>query len=325
MKRFAGCSLLAWVVAAAATSAVAQTAYPAKPVQIIADSSAGSTPDVALRFVADRLTKLWGQQVLVVNRPGAGGSIAARAAAEATPDGYTLYQPVLSTFVALRPAAANVPLHVPKDFLPIGFVTENPMFIAVSPSLGINSLPELIAAARKRPGEISYATTGIGRLTHLTGELLQHQANIKLLLVPYTGGPAHAISDVATGRVGLIIEGYSGIAGAANSGQVKLIAVATAKRLAEFPNVPTVAETIPDFVATGWAVLVAPLGTPQAIVNKASADLSKVVVEPELVKKLATLGSYARPMTAGDATAFVHKQQSMWQPVLDEIAKTQPK
>src|SRR5262249_30986783 len=133
--------------------------YPDKPVQIIADSSAGSTPDVALRFVAEELTKLWGQQVLVVNRPGAGGSLAARAAADAAPDGYTLYQPVLSTFVALHPAAANVPLHVPKDFLPIGFVAENPMFVAVSPTLGVKTLPELIALARKKPGAISYAAT----------------------------------------------------------------------------------------------------------------------------------------------------------------------
>src|SRR5262252_6537752 len=118
----------------------AQTAgYPNKSVQIIADSAAGSTPDVALRFVADRLTETWGQQVLVVNRPGAGGSLAARAAADADPDGYTLYQPVLSTFMALHPAAPNVPLHVPRDFLPIGFVAENPMFIAVSPSLRIST------------------------------------------------------------------------------------------------------------------------------------------------------------------------------------------
>ena len=119
-------------------------------------------PDVALRLVVDRLSQSWGQQILVVNRPGAGGSVAARAASEAEPDGYTLYQPVLSTFVSLRPAAPNVPLHVPKDFLPIGFVTENPMFIAVSPSLGISTLPELIALAQTRPVEISYGTTGVG-------------------------------------------------------------------------------------------------------------------------------------------------------------------
>ena len=129
----------------------AQTApYPSKPVQIIADSSAGSAPDVALRFVTDRLSQMWRQQILVVNRPGAGGSVAARAAAEAAPDGYTLYQPVLSTFVSLRPAAPNVPLHVPKDFLPIGFVSENPMFFAVSPTyLEISSA--VLTIRRGRP------------------------------------------------------------------------------------------------------------------------------------------------------------------------------
>jgi len=297
--------------------------YPTKPVQVLADSSAGSTPDVALRFVTDRLGQIWNQQVLVVNKPGAGGSVAARAAADAAPDGYTLYQPVLSTFVALHPAAANVPLHVPKDFLPIGFVTENPMFVAVSPTLGVNNLKELIELAKKKPGEVSYATTGIGRLTHLTGELLQHQAGIKLLLVPYTGGPSHAVSDVSTGRVSMIIEGYSGIVGAAQSGKIKLIATAAAKRLSQFPDVPTVAETIPGFQATGWAILVAPLGTPESIVRQVSADLKKVTAERELGEKLATLGSFTRPMTASEATTFVHKQQGLWQPVLDEILAKQ--
>ena len=327
MKTYWHCLLLAAVLAVSTVAeAVAQSGpYPSKPVQIIADSSAGSAPDVMLRFVAEQLTQIWRQQILVVNRPGAGGSVAARTAAEAAPDGYTLYQPVLSTFVSLRPAAPNVPLHVPKDFLPIGFVGENPMFIAVSPKLGVNSLAELIALAKKRPGEVSYATTGVGRLTHLTGELLQHQAGIKLLLVPYTGGPAHAFSDVATGRVNMIIEGFSGIAGAAKSGSVKVIAVASAKRLPQFPDVPTVAETIPGFQATGWAVLVAPVRTPDAIVRKLSADLHKVTSEPTLQKKLAALGAYTNPMMSADTTAFVHKQQSMWQPVLNEIAKKQPK
>jgi tripartite-type tricarboxylate transporter receptor subunit TctC len=164
MKADWPCYILAWLLAVATVDAAdAQTEpYPNKPVQIIADSSAGSAPDVALRFVADRLTQAWGRQALVVNRPGAGGSLAARAAAEAAPDGYALYQPVLSTFVSLHPAAPNVPLHVPKDFLPIGFVSENPMFIAVSPTLGVSTLPELIALAKKRPGEIPYATTGVG-------------------------------------------------------------------------------------------------------------------------------------------------------------------
>jgi tripartite-type tricarboxylate transporter receptor subunit TctC len=123
----------------------------------------------------------------------------------------------------------------------------------------------------------------------------------------------------------MIIEGYSGVAGAAQSGSVKLIAVASAKRLAQFPDLPTVAETIPGFRATGWAVLVAPLGTPEAIIKKASADLYKVTSEPELDQKLAKLGSYTSPMSAAEATAFVHKQQQTWQPVLDDIARQQQK
>jgi tripartite-type tricarboxylate transporter receptor subunit TctC len=295
--------------------------YPEKVVEILADSAAGSTPDVALRFVAEELSKSWRQQVLVVNRPGAGGSLAARAASEAAPDGYTLYQPVLSTFVALHPAASNLPLKVPRDFLPIGFVAENPMFIAASPSLGIHTLPELIALAQKRPGEVTYATTGVGRLTHLTGELLQREAHIKLQLVPYVGGPAQAISDVATGRVDMIIEGYSGIAGAARSRSIILLAVASAKRLADFPDVPTVAETIPDFIATGWGVLVAPLKTPDAIIQKVSADLQQAASSVDLQKKLAELGSYTRPMTPAEATSFVQNQQSLWGPVLADIAR----
>ncbi|WP_157100496.1 Bug family tripartite tricarboxylate transporter substrate binding protein [Rhodoplanes sp. Z2-YC6860] len=327
MKAFWRWCALTAVLAASTIPTYAETgAYPDKPVQIIADSPAGSTPDVALRFIAEELTKAWGQQVVVVNRPGAGGSLAARAAAEAAPDGYTLYQPVLSTFVTLHPAAANVPLHVPKDFLPIGFVAENPMFIAVSPSLGVKSLAELIALAKKKPGAISYAATGIGRLTHLTGELLQREADIKLQLVPYTaGGPAQGVSDVATGRVGMIVEGYSGIAASARSGAIKLIAVASAKRLGDFPDVPAVAETIPDFIATGWGILVAPVGTPDAIVRKVSEDLYKIAKDPELNQKLAKLGSYTRPMLADETQAFVQSQQSRWNPVLADVARAQQK
>ena len=287
MKTVSKRAFLAMLGSTLAGTARAQSGdYPNKPVQIIIDSAAGSTPDVALRFVTERLSQLWGQQVLVVNRPGGSGSIAARAAAEASNDGYTLYQPALSSFASLNPPAPNVPVQIPKDFLPIGFVAENPMFFAVSPSLGVSNLKELIELAKKKPGEITYASSGVGRLTHLTGELLQKRAGIKLQLVPYTGGVSHGISDVATGRVNLIIEGFSGVAGAARGGQIKLIANAAAKRLPQFPDVPTVAETIPDFHATGWAVVVAPLGTSQAIIKKVAEDLYKVTSDPSLQEKL---------------------------------------
>ena len=230
---------------ASATPARAQASYPSKTVTIICDAAAGSTPDVDTRFFAEGLGRIWKQQVITVNRPGGGGSIGARAAAEALPDGYTLYMPALSDFVALPGVAPNLPLQLPRDFVALGFTAENPMFFAVNPALGVNSLPELIALAKKKPGAISYATTGVGRLTHLTGELFQMRADIELLLVPYTGGPSHAVSDVSQGRVDFIIEGYSGVAAAVKGGLAKVIAVASAKRLPEFPDLPTVAETLP--------------------------------------------------------------------------------
>ena len=262
---FAMTSLCVALVASG-SPAHAQASYPSKTVTIICDSAAGSTPDVDTRFFAEGLSKRWGQQVITVNHPGGGGSIGARAAAAAEPDGYTLYMPVLSDFVARPGIAPNLPLMLPRDFIALGFTAENPMFIAVTPTLGVSTLAELIALAKKKPGEITYATTGVGRLTHLAGELLQMRAGINLLLVPYTGGPSHAVADVANGRVSLIIEGYSGIAASIKSGLLKPIAVASAKRLPDFPDLPTVAETLPGITATGWQVMVAPNGTPGAIV-----------------------------------------------------------
>lgn len=295
--------------------------YPTKPVTIISDAAPGATPDVDARFIADSLSKMWGKQVIVVNHPGANGSVGARAATEVAPDGYTLYMPVLSTFVALPTVAPNLPLRLPRDFLPIGYAAENPMFLAVNPSLGISTLPQLIERAKKEPGKLSIAATGIGRLTHLTGEVLQDRAGIKLLTVPYTAGPAVALGDVGSGRVSMIIEGYSGIVGAVRAGQVKLIAVASPNRLLQFPDLPTVAETIPGFAALGWQVLLAPLGTPAPIISKVSADLAKVNNDPAFQAKLGKVGSYTRAMTPEQVLAFVKKEQDTWLPVLDRINK----
>jgi tripartite-type tricarboxylate transporter receptor subunit TctC len=216
--------------------------------------------------------------------------------------------------------APNLPLKLPRDFLPIGFTASNPMFIAVNPALGISTLPQLIAQAKKEPGKISIAVTGVGRLTHLTGLLLQERAGIQLLPVPYNAGPAAALADVGSGRVSMIIEGYSGIVGAVKAGQVKLIAVAAPERLPQFPDLPTVGETIPDFAASGWQVLVAPLGTPQPIIDKISIDLAKVVSDPDFKRNLANIGSYSRAMTPEQALAFVNKEQQTWLPVLEKIS-----
>jgi tripartite-type tricarboxylate transporter receptor subunit TctC len=309
------------ILAAIAAGTARADDYPAKAVTIISDAGAGAAPDVAARFVAEGLGRLWGQQVVVLNRPGANGSIAAHAAADAVADGYTLYAPVLSTFVASGSVAPNLPVKLPRDFLPIGFVASQPMFVSVDPALGVGTLPQLIALAKKQPEKVTFAVTGVGRMSHLTGELLQLRAGIKLQSIPYTRGPAAALGDVASSRVSLIIENYAGVAGAIQSRQIKPIAVAAPERLPEFPDLPTVAETIPGFAAAGWVVVVAPKGTPAPVIAKVSADLAKVVNDAEFRKKLAVIGSYSRAMTPDEVLAFVAKEQETWLPVLDRISK----
>src|SRR5215475_12522300 len=193
-------STAAFAAVARSGSARAQD-YPAKPVRIITHSAPGGSPDALLRIVGDRLAQMWGQQVVVLNHPGAGGGVAARTAAAAAPDGYTLYMPASSAFVTLPGLQPNLPLEVPRDFLPVGFVGEQPFFLSVTSSLGVTTLPEFTALAKSRPGEISYAATGRGTLSHLAGEALQQRADIKLLMVPYLGGTAQALNDVIVGRV----------------------------------------------------------------------------------------------------------------------------
>jgi tripartite-type tricarboxylate transporter receptor subunit TctC len=312
------------------TAAQAQSDYPNRTVKIINDSAPGSATDVATRLIAERLGAIWGQQPVVENRPGAGGSIAVRAAMQATPDGYTLYVGAASTFTALKGApgvAPNLPIELPRDFTPIGFMTLQPMFIAVSPKIGVKTLPELIALAKQKPGELSYATTGRGRITHLTMELVQERAGIQLQMIPYTGGPTAAMSDVGTGRVAIVIEGYSGLAGGLNSGLITGIAVSSLERLDDFKDLATVAETLPGFFAGGWNVLLAPVGTPDAIVQKASGDLRKALDDPEVKKKLAQLGGYLHPMKPAEVTTFAQEQQRIWRPIAEKVAKdmAQPK
>jgi tripartite-type tricarboxylate transporter receptor subunit TctC len=209
--------------------------YPSKPIKVISDSAPGSAIDVAFRMVMDRLGTVLGQQIVPVDQPGAGGAIAAHAASQSIPDGYTLFAPALSLFISLPGKAENLPLILPRDFLPVGSLAELPMFICASAQSGIKTLPDLIYRAKQRPGEISFAATGIGRLTHLTGLLLASKAGIKLEAVPYAGGPAAALTDVIGGRVPLIIEGYSGLAGAIQAHTITALAVGSMHRLPDFP------------------------------------------------------------------------------------------
>ena len=255
-----------------------------------------------------------------VDQPGASGAVAAHAASEAIPDGYTLFAPALSLFITVPGKAENLPLVLPRDFLPVGSLVDQPMFICANPQSGIKTLPELIARAKQHPGEISFAATGIGRITHLTGLLLESRADIKLQVVPYTGGPASALSDVIGGRVPLIIEGYSGLAGAIQAHTINVLAVASTRRLPGFPDLPTVAETLPGFAAGGWQGIVAPLGTPATAIKKFNETLQKVLSEPDLAKQLALRGAYVNPMSPAEVNAFVNAQQAQWRPVLEAFA-----
>ncbi len=214
----------------------------------------------------------------------------------------------------------NLPLEVPRDFTPIGFVGEQPMFLTVTPQLGVSTLKDFIALAKQQPGKLSYAATGRGTMTHLTGELLKSRAGIDVLAVPYTGGAPQALNDAIGGRLSMVIEGLAALAGSIQGGTMKAIAVGTPERLRDFPDLPAAAEVLPGFNARGWAALVAPVGTPDAAVSKVSDALRKVVGEPEVQKKLAVTGSYARPMSPAEVMAFIQADQQMWKPILERIA-----
>ena len=304
------------LAAAPITTAQAQD-YPTKPIRIISDSAPGSAVDVTFRMVMDRLGTALGQQIVPVDQPGASGAIAAHAAADAIPDGYTLFAPAISLFISLPGKADNLPLMLPRDFLPVASLIDQPMFICASSKSSLKTLPELIERAKKEPGKISFAATGIGRITHLTGLLLESRAGISLQVVPYTGGPAAALTDVIGGRVPLVIEGYSGLAGAIQAHSINVLAVAATHRLADFPDLPTVAETLPGFAAGGWQGIVAPLGTPAAAIQKFNGALNKVLGDQDLAKQLAVRGAYVSPMSPAESNAFVNAQQAQWRPVLE--------
>jgi tripartite-type tricarboxylate transporter receptor subunit TctC len=310
---------------AATNAAWAQADYPNKAVQLISDSSPGSAVDTGLRIIADGMSKHWKQQVVLVNRPGAAGAISATVAAQAAPDGYTLYGPALSVFLAVPGKAPNLPLMVPRDFAAVGYTVDQPLAIAVSPKLGIKTLQELIDLAKKKPDQLSYAVTGVGRLTHLTGELLQLRTGIKLQMVPYSGNSSQAIADTYAGRIPIMIEGYTGLAPAFQGGQLVPLAVGAAKRLPAAPDLPTIAETVPGLIASGWQAVLAPNGTPAAVIAKANEGLNAALNMASVKDALANRGSFARPMSPSEVTAFIRDQQELWKPAIARLAEQMKK
>jgi len=321
--RWVRLSLASLLLACTVSHASAQgDAYPNRAIRIITHSAAGGAPDVLLRVIAARMSGILGQQIVVLNQPGAGGAIAARAGAAADPDGYTLYMPAASAFVTLAGLQPNLPLQLPRDFTPIGFVGEQPMLLTVDPKLGISTLTEFVALAKKEPGKLSYAATGRGTMTHLTGELLNARGEVNVVGIPYTGGAAQALNDAMAGRLSMVIEGVAALAGAVEGGSLKPIAVGSPERLPNFPKIAAAAETLPGFNARGWVALVAPNGTPAAAIAKISDALKTAVSDPEIQKKVAVTGNYLRPLSPQEVMAYINAEQQMWKPILEKIAAT---
>ena len=322
-RRLLTFGLPALLASAAGVEPVRAEPYPAKPVMLITPSGAGAGADVIARIVGERLTQLWGRQVLVANRPGGGGVIAAQAAAAATKDGYTLYLPLASTFVFLPLLQAKLPIDFQSDLVPVGLLGEQPMVLAVHPSLGVNTLEKLIALARAKPSHVLYGA-GRGTMPHLTGALFAARAGIDLTFVAYPSA-ARALSDAIAGTLTMFIESIAGMRGPLEAGQLKALAVASAQRLPDYPDLPTVAEAAPSlapFEARGWFALMALAGTSDEIVQKISRDLRSLLLEPAIREKLAALGTYPRPLSPHETARFIEAEQEAWKPIVQHIGVT---
>ena len=289
-------------------------AYPTGPVKFITQLAAGGGTDPAMRIVIDHLGRMWGRQTVLINQPGAGGALAARAAHSAAPDGHTLFMAVASTFTSLPVTQGNLPFNV-DDFVPIGFVGEVPIAIAVTPKLPVKSLAELVTRSKDKPGSLNVGFGFPGGVTHLAAELFRKRSGAHLTTIAYPGS-AQFMSDAISGRIQVIVDG---LAGPLSGGQLKLLGIASRERVASHPDVPTVAETVPGFAATGWFVLVAPPGTPLAIVEKVSTDLQAALDDPGVRRKLSALDVSTRPMSPQGLRDFIRSEQQLWRPVIDQL------
>jgi tripartite-type tricarboxylate transporter receptor subunit TctC len=295
--------------------------YPSKPVTIITPAAAGNSPDIVTRLIADRLTQLWKQQVIVLNRPGAGGLIGAQAAAQAEKDGYTLYMTQSSTWTVLPVLQpGKLPSDPEKLFAPIGMVGEQPMGAAVNKDVPVKNVAELVDYVKKQPDGILFSATNRGSQSHLTGELFRERAKLNMSFV-HSEGAAKSLTDVIAGRIPLVFEGLAGLRGGIQSGGVRLLAVTSAQRLPNMPDVPTAAETVPGVVSNGWLALMAPAGTPDAIVQKVAADLRKVIAAPEVQERFHVLGTYSRDLTPAQLLEFMHSEEQKWWPIVRGVDK----
>src|SRR5258705_993225 len=246
--------------------------YPNRPITLVVPYAAGGGNDVMARIVGEKMSKTLGQQVVIDNRAGAGGALATRQVAKAAPDGYTLVIGGTGSLAVNPTMLPNVGYDVRKDFAPVGMIGSSAMIVLIHPGIPAKTIPELIALARREPGKYTYASAGVGSGIHLGAELFAYMAGVKLVHVPYKGtGPA--LTDLLGGHVSMYFSSLPSAIGLVKDGKVRALAVTGAQRSDVFPDVPTVAETLPGFEAVLRYGIVAPAGTPRPIVNKLNAAL----------------------------------------------------
>jgi tripartite-type tricarboxylate transporter receptor subunit TctC len=305
-----------FVLALLAFSAHGQE-FPNRPVRFVVGFGAGGPTDVIARIVAQDLTTSMGQAFIVENRPGANGIIGTEAAARSTPDGYTMLFSSLSLLVNQILPGSKVNYDAFKDFAPVSNAAVLPMVVVTSPETKLNTMQELIARAKAKPGELSYGTSGHAGSTHLAGAMLELFTGTKMINVPFKGnGPA--LAEVMAGRVTFMFYPAVGIADLVGQKRLKVLAVGTAQPWADFPGVPTLEEMgLRGFDATApWVGLLAPAGTPPAVVNRVSAEMRKSLAKPDTLARMKQLGAIVVADTPPEFAAFLKKDHDRWAQVI---------
>jgi tripartite-type tricarboxylate transporter receptor subunit TctC len=305
--------IVAILLSLAASSVLAQ-AYPSKPIRMVVGFVAGGPTDALARIVAQRLGTALGQQVIVENRGGADGVIGADAVAKSAPDGYTIF--FASAGHAINASLyAKVPYRTVEDFEPITRIGESPNIVAVTPSLPVKDLRELIALAKAKPGELNYGATSSP--THLATELLASSAGIKLTRVPYKGA-APAMQALMAGDVQIVLSGIGTMLPQAKAGRIKAIAVTGAQRSPLAPEIPTVTESGLKYVATTWYGLLAPAGTPRAVIDRLNRDARASLNDPAMQAQIAPQGVVLQPSTPEEFGAFLRAEVATWAKVVQD-------
>ncbi|MBV8512502.1 MAG: tripartite tricarboxylate transporter substrate binding protein [Xanthobacteraceae bacterium] len=296
----------------------AQDVYPNRPITMVVTFAPGGSSDVLARTAAAALSSGLGEQVVVDNRPGAGGHIGAAVVAHAVPDGYTILFGTNGT-LGIGPAIyAKLSYNPERDLAPVGLLHTLPQLLIVNPSVPAKDVLELIDYARRNPGALSFASSGMGAASHLAGELLKQQAKIDIVHIPYKGGGA-AVADLISGRVSMMLETIPNALPLVRSGQMRAIGVTTKERSALAPDIPSLAETgLPDFDVSAWTGLFAPAGTPDAIIERLNAETRKIAGEQDYVAQIHTMGTDVASSSPDAFGKFVSDDVSRWSAVISK-------